>query len=415
MEVYSTKSRGIGGRIKQRYSDFIVEEISEENTIAEVKRFLKEDALNKATKIRVPENKNSEKDQLLCELEKYNADVNFVMARLSRFLQVSKKRIGYAGLKDKRAITCQRITLFSPNRERMEAFESRTIDLRPLEWTEKRIEIGMLKGNRFTVTIRGIELEKKELEKTIKDFFKEADNGVANFFGEQRFGGIRKVTHLVGKEFVKGNFKEAVMLFLTFPSEREQEDIKNARKNLLETMDFSEASKEFPVKYRPERALIHHLCRFPNDFVGAFRNLPKHMRYLFVHAFQSHLFNRILEERIKQGHGIKKIEGDVLEGKVPTIQLFGFESKLSEGKAGEIEKKILEEENTKPEDFKVKAVPEVSSKGSRKPLVLVPEKMKLVEIGNDEFNENALFAKMSFVLSKGNYATTVLRELMKKE
>ncbi|MDD5148101.1 MAG: tRNA pseudouridine(13) synthase TruD [Candidatus ainarchaeum sp.] len=414
--VYSTSSKGIGGHIKQRYSDFIVEEIAESG-IAEVKRFLLEDALNKATPIVVPERPlEREKSQLLCELEKYNADVNFVLRRLSRFLQLSRKRFGYAGLKDKRAITCQYLTIFDPDPEKLELFRSRTIDLRPLKWQGERIEIGSLKGNRFVITIRRLELEEKELRKRIEAFFKEAEkNGIANFFGEQRFGGVRRVTHLVGREFVNGNLKEAVMLFLTMQGEKEREDIKNARKNLSETLDFSAASKSFPVEYRPERALIHHLCRYPNDFAGAFRKLQKQLRFLFTHAYQSYLFNRIIEERLKSGAGLKPIEGDVLIGGIATAVLPGFESELASGKAGEIEKKILEEEGIGLAKFRVEEMPEVSSKGARKEIVLFPEKMRLLEIGKDEFNEGRLFAKISFELSKGNYATTVLAELMKLE
>ena len=116
---------------------------------------------------------------------------------------------------------------------------------------------------------------------------------------------------------------------------------------------------------------------------------------------------------MKLGFGLKKISGDVLiEGK-PSAALFGFESEIAEGKTGEIEKKILEAEGVKLEDFKVSEMPEVSSKGSRKGIVLIPEKIKLIETGKDEFNEGKLSAKISFSLEKGNYATTVLRELMK--
>jgi tRNA pseudouridine13 synthase len=415
MQSYSTKSKGIGGRIKLRYSDFIVEEIGLHG-LADVKRFLLENAMDKATPIVVPENDNQrEKSQLLCELEKCNADENFVLRRLSRFLQLSRKRFGYAGMKDKRAITCQFITIFSPDLEKLKLFQSRTIDLRPLQWQSERIEIGSLKGNRFVITIRAIDLEEKELKKRIEDFFAEAEKGIANFFGEQRFGGVRSVTHLVGKEFVNGNLKEGVMLFLTMQGEKEKPEIKIARKNLAETMDFGKASKEFPIEYRPERALIHHLCRYPNDFAGAFRKLPKQLRFLFTHAYQSYLFNKIIEERLKSGLGLKPVEGDVLIDGVPSVVLPGFESELAFGLPGEIEKKVLDEESVDLASFKVEEMPEVSSKGSRKAIVLVPEKMALLEIGKDEFNEGKLFAKISFELTKGNYATTVLAELMKNK
>ena len=56
---------------------------------------------------------------------------------------------------------------------------------------------------------------------------------------------------------------------------------------------------------------------------------------------------------------------------------------------------------------------EMSSKGTRKEIVLFPKDLKLEEISEDEFNEGKLKARISFYLSKGNYATTVLKELMK--
>jgi tRNA pseudouridine13 synthase len=159
--------------------------------------------------------------------------------------------------------------------------------------------------------------------------------------------------------------------------------------------------------------MIHHLCRFPNDFVGAFGRLPKKLRYLFTHAYQSHLFNKIIEERFRQGIGLKNIEGDILEEGLPTAALFGFESKFAEGKAGEIEKKVLAAQGIELEQFKVKKMAEISSKGARKSIVLKPEKMQLLEIKADEFFPEKKCAKISFELSKGNYATTVLAELMK--
>jgi tRNA pseudouridine13 synthase len=410
---YSTSCKGIGGQIKRRYTDFVVEEILENGKICEAKRFTVNGS-QQEERLSVPK-KQGEKDQLLLDLEKINKDTNFVIRTVSRFLQCSKKRIGYAGLKDKRAVTCQRISLFKPNLERLALFESRGIQLRNPKWSNKRIELGMLAGNRFTVTIRDIELPEKELRKRIEDCFKQMRKGIANYFGEQRFGGIRQITHLVGKEFVNEDFKKGVLLYLTHSVEGEEEEIKNARQKLAETGDFKEASKLFPLKFRYERAMIHHLCKYPKDFVGAFSKLPKQLRYLFTHAYQSFLFNRVIEQRFKEGIGLKSVKGDILTGDKPSGPLFGFESKLATGKPGEIEGKILEEESLKLEDFKVKKMAEISSKGTRKSIVLLPEKMRLVSVEEDEFFPGKRAAAISFELSKGNYATTVLRELMKSD
>ena len=422
---FSTSCKGIGGQIKRRYTDFVVEEILENGRVCEVKRFVKEEnpfeeRTHSGEETHLEERLDLSKmppgmDQLYLDLEKINKDTNFVIRVVSRFLQCSKKRVGYAGMKDKRAVTCQRISLFKPNLERLALFEGRGIELRNPEWSDKRIELGMLKGNRFTVTVRDVELPEEELRKRIEDCFKQMKKGIANYFGEQRFGGIRQITHLVGKEFVNEDFKNGVMLYLTHTVEGEEEEVRNARKRLAETNDFKEASKLFPVKFRYERAMIHHLCKYPNDFVGAFANLPKQLRYLFTHAYQSHLFNRVIEERFKEGIGLKSVKGDILTGDNPSAPLFGFESKLASGKPGEIERKILEEDGLKLEDFRVKKMAEISSKGARKSIVLKPEKTKLLSIEDDEFFPGKKACTISFELSKGNYATTVLRELMKED
>jgi len=411
MEPYFTTTDGIGGRIKKRIADFLVSEIGIDGTKYEIKAFTDTEKID--VEKQWPENNGEEHLQLT--LEKYNTDQNNAIRMITRHLRTSRKRVGYAGMKDKRAITVQRISIWKPEYERVKEFRSRYVDLRDAEWSADRIELGDLKGNAFEITIREIALGKEGLEKRILDFFKQAENGVPNYFGEQRFGGIRQVTHLVGKEFIEGSPERAVMLYLCNTNEREEEDVRTARQNLAASNDFAAATREFPMKYRYERSIIHHLCKYPKDYVGAFQKLPSKLQYMFTHALQSHLFNKVIAKRIGMGFGLKEIEGDVLEEGVPTAPLFGFESTIAEGKAGEIERKVLEEEAVSLEDFKVKEYPQLSSKGARKRIVLYPKDMKLIGIGEDEQTEGMRKAVISFSLEKGAYATTVLRELMKNE
>ncbi len=415
-ENFFIKTPGIGGKIKRRYSDFIVEEITA-NHECKVEFFLasEEEKQKLREKISWPAKPENEREinQLILEMEKFNLDLILALKIIARFIGVSQKRIGYAGIKDKRGITSQLISIWNPDYEKLKQFKSRSIFLKPLQWSNKRIELGELNANKFEITIREIDLEKKELEKRINECFNELQKGIPNYFGEQRFGGIRQVTHLVGKEFIKGNFEQAIKMYLTFSVPKEEEQVRNARKNLFESNDFSKALKEFPQKYRFERAILNHLTKYPKDFVGAFRALPKKLRYLFTHAFQSHLFNKIIKERIKQGISLNAIEGDILEEGIPTAPLIGFDSEFAEGVIGEIEKKVLQEEEIELNQFKINSMNEMSSKGSRKKIVLIPENLKLINIEEDEFNAGKLKAIISFTLSKGNYATTVLQEIMK--
>jgi len=415
--MHSTKSTGISGRIKQRIADFQVEEVAPKGEVCKISAFNADGKIagfsEAGSKIAIPTNPEG-KEILICELEKFNYDLNMAVRFVSHYLQFSRTRIGYAGLKDKRAITCQRISIWKPDLQKLENFKSKFIDLRPIEWSNERIEIGRLKANRFIITVRGIGLDDKECRERIGEFAEEISaNGIANFFGEQRFGGIREVTHLVGKEVVKGDLKNAVMLYLGLSNGRESPEAENARA-LAREGKFAEALAAFPMEYRFEKSMLNHLVKFGNDFANAIGKLPKAMRYLFTHAYQSHLYNRIIEERLNQGFGLGEIEGDLKddEGNV-LIPLIGFESELPTGKAGEIVQKILDDEGVKKEDFKVKQMPELSSKGAAKKLRLDVKNFALLEISKDEFNEGMLKATVSFELDKGNYATTVMEELLK--
>jgi tRNA pseudouridine13 synthase len=416
---FITNSEALSARVKQRYSDFIVEEIYIENNTEKkcnVKRFnIPYEERGDYVKMTIPENKDN-KEHLILEMEKINTDTNKAIALISRGLGVGKNRIGYAGLKDKRAITSQRISVFEPKLEKVVNFGVKGIELRNPSFGE-RIELGDLKGNYFTLTLRNIEKNKEEIKKIISEFSEQTKFGIPNFFGTQRFGGKRNVTHKVGKALLKEDYKEAVIQYLTKTYEEEKEDIKKARINLATTMDYKQALKDFPKECRQEIAILNHLAKNEDDYLGAFNNLPKKIRILFIHAYQSYLFNKIIEKRIEVfgNDALKEQDGDILENEIVTAPLFGFESKFSEGVAGEIEKEILDSEGIDFEFFKVRSQSELSSKGSRKEIALFVSDFELESIIDDEFNEGKKAIIIKFFLTKGNYATTVLRELIKEE
>ncbi len=408
---YTTTTPGIGGVIKRRITDFAVREITPEWKALENKVF-GDFWPPKHEPLEIPPQPEG-MDQLIVTMEKFNLDTNDALRRISRQLRTSGKRIGYAGLKDRRAITSQRISIWKPDIALLKRTGSLYVGLREAQWSNERIEIGSLSGNEFEIVVREIGIQEGELKKRADECFAQMKSGVANYFGEQRFGGNREVTHLVGKQFVKGNIEGAVMLYLTHPSNGEEEQIAAARKNLADTGDVARALKEFPHKFRYELAILNHLVKVPKDFVGGFQGLPKHLRYLFTHAYQSYLFNLVINERIERGIGINKTGGDILEDGIPTAPLFGFDSVLPDGKAGEIERAVMKKEGVELEEFRVKSFPELGCSGARKKIALVPQQLKIISIEKDELAEGKLKMKISFRLDKGNYATTILRELMK--
>ncbi|MBI4399182.1 tRNA pseudouridine(13) synthase TruD, partial [Candidatus Micrarchaeota archaeon] len=238
-------------------------------------------------------------------------------------------------------------------------------------------------------------------------------NGVTpNYFGEQRFGSVRKNTHLVGREILVGNFKGAVLNYLTFTNNEENEDAVIARKELASDLDYSKALKDFPRHLKYEKIILNHLAKNPNDFVNSLRKLPRGLLLMFVHAYQSYIFNVLLSKRISTGN-LKPEEGEYtcalndygfpdLEKKTKkgflVGKLIGYESSLNE-----VEKELFEKEAIDKEMFKIKSLPEISSKGSFRTL-LTP-----LKDFNYKVDEELI---LSFSLQAGSYATVVLREFI---
>ncbi len=416
VEQFFTNSPALKGRVKQRYSDFMVEEVLTDGTVCKIQRF------NTPFEERPPQQEmiiptRTDEEYLLIEMEKINYDTATALALISRGLNVSKKRIGYAGLKDKRAITSQQLSIYLPDEELVKRFGIKGIELRNPKWSKDRTELGNLKGNDFTITIRDISNTEEEIKKILEEFITTSQKGVPNFFGNQRFGGKRMITHRVGKLLLAGKFQEAIMLYLTETYEEEKIELKNARINLAKSRDLKQALKEFPFDARTERAIINHLVRYPSDFAGAFGVLPKKMRYLFSHAVQSDIYNKILTKRMEKygSKALEPIDGDILVEGIPAIILPGYESTFANGEAGEIEKQVMKEVGITFEEFKTAKMSELSSQGDRKPLLLKPENFTIEKIINDEFNEGKKAVTIKFFLSRGNYATTILRELLKEE
>jgi tRNA pseudouridine13 synthase len=407
------KSSPLGGQLKRRIEDFIVEEILPDGTVCKIEQLNQMPPPRIA--LNIPPNPNPLKlDQLHVRMEKFNLETTFAIRNLSRGTGNSVKRIGYAGLKDKRALTCQRISLWKPDIEKLKRFGMRGMALHHAEWSDTRIELGDLRGNQFTIVIRDIPFSIEETTEKIMDFSHTLTQGIPNYFGEQRFGGYRNVTHVVGKLLLQGKIEEAVMTYLTKESVGEMEDAALARKNLRETMDFKKALEAFPDTFHFERAMLNHLVFLPKDFAGAFQRLPTKTRYLFTHAYQSHIFNQIVAERVRKGL-FYPMEGDILENGIPTALLPGSESKMASGIPGEIERDVLSHEKIDSAFFKNQKLGELSSWGMRKPILLRVHDFALGKVESDELFEGKTKALVTFWLEKGTYATTVLRELLKNE
>jgi tRNA pseudouridine13 synthase len=242
--------------------------------------------------------------------------------------------------------------------------------------------------------------------------------GVPNFFGHQRFGTTRPITHIVGRQIVQGRWKEATLTFLAKASEYEHPQSRKARKRIWETRDFGEALNYFPFHLRYERAMLNYLAKHPKEFVNAFRRLPIKLCELFVQAYQSYLFNKFLSQRIKLGMSISQPQDEDFKVKAEkkeclALPIIGYKQSFSSGFQGEIEKAILEEEKIEPQQFRVALMPEISAAGKLRIALSPIENLFIGEPKTDSANSSKQMIDLNFVLRKGSYATVILREFMK--
>ena len=414
IELFLVQCPGVGGRLKKYPEDFVVEE---ELDISEWE---------------------GDGDYVIAKVWSRNWETNRLIRQLSRELRISRRKIRFAGTKDKRAVTTQWMS-FHVDPQELERVNIRDVEISNMTRSSKSLYIGAHKGNRFDIAVRDLDVDTEEarvISDKVGSCIREL-GGFPNWFGVQRFGTIRPVTHLVGKAMVRGDFEEAVKLYIANPMEGEEKESYDARKKLEETWDYGAALKEFPHILTFERAIIQELVKDPEDHVSALNVLPDNLLTMFVHAYQSYLFNNILCERLKRGLPLKDVvPGDIVlpvdrEGypvldRAVSIQdrnldrgsdmvkqgkgyvsapLFGIDTEFAEGEPGEIEREIIEEEGLTGSDFIIPEIRKLSSRGSRRSI------FSPVQDLDWEVSQGGL--RLRFILQKGSYATCLLREFMK--
>lgn len=336
-------------------------------------------------------------DYIWCTLRKINWDLLKLLKVFANRLQISRSRIGYAGTKDKVAVTYQTISFWNVSIQNLKRLQINGAELFDFEYNQRPIKLGELKGNWFSITVRDLEKKytDKFLEKRVSIINK---NGVVNFFGSQRFGS-RNITHLVGKEIIKNNIPESIFLYLTKTNKNEDVETRKAREFLAETENFNKAVTLFPKGSKWDLAIINHIIQYPEDYIGAIRCLPKTLQLMFIHAYQSYLWNLVAKE-ISRKH----------PGKNMQIPVIGYNTKLGSTEIDRLCKKVLNREKIKTDDFKIRSIPELTCLGSKRDILAYPKKTDY-KFGKDEINRGKDKVVVEFELPKGSYGTQVIKEI----
>ena len=270
---------------------------------------------------------------------KENRDTMEVISHLCRSLKMNAKSFQFAGTKDKRAVTVQRSSVYRMDAGRLASQNQylRGSALGDFQYQKQGLQLGDLEGNEFHLTLRDccfvgdqertskerVEHARQTMSLAIHDL---REMGFLNFYGLQRFGTFSTTTDTVGLRLLRGDFKGAVDAILHYgpdaisgpdTSEAGQKVGFDDRARAEAIQLFQTTNKAFPAlekmprKFSAESNLIRHLSKNKNDYAGALATIPRNLRLMYVHAYQSLVWNHAVVERFKL-HAEKLMEGDLV-------------------------------------------------------------------------------------------------------
>jgi tRNA pseudouridine13 synthase len=406
MRYYASDAEGIGGKLRSVPEDFRVDEIPLEGKGGTAGPFL------------------------ICRLTKTNWELQHAVKEIAKRLGISHRRIGWAGTKDRNAITRQVISIYNVTAEQVSAIYLKDIVIEVVGQSNEGLALGNLQGNQFEIVIR--DTESRDLAGQVAGITATVAEGVPNYFGLQRFGAIRPVTHKVGEWILRGDYEQAVLTYISMEFPGEPEGMRQIRSVYRETRDANAAIQSLPVQMNYERAMLHHLHTHEGDYAGALQELPPKLLSMFVSAYQSYLFNCALSRRFDDGHTLNDpLQGDKLifaNGRTDTATAAGLPAVSLHIKRGRcsialfmpgrqqpgttspvdpVTEALLAEAKITADDFaRAAAFVQTKFDGAFRPIALKTE-IRFAIDGNN--------LRLNFTLPPGHYATTVCREFMKAD
>lgn len=394
-EQYLTKNLpGVGGVIKEQVEDFVVEELPLYPPIGEG-------------------------DHTFFEIRKTGISTFQAVRTIAQALGVPQKLIGYAGLKDAQAVSCQVLSVQGVPPESVTALDLGKIHVLWAERHRNKLKIGHLRGNRFTIRVREVEPSALRLGEEILNVL--GQRGVPNRFGSQRFG-LRGDSARLGRTVLRRDAETFIGAFLGSPHGAENDSVRAARSR-FDAGQWQDALGLLPYSMSDERKALHTLIRSQGDYQQAYASVPKRLKLFLLSAYQSALFNRILDARLQTldrvyagdlamkhpGRSVFRVEDELVEQPraarfeiSATGPIFGYKMIQASGRQGDLENAVMAAENLTLEDFRVGSG--IKARGERRALRFQVHDPQMWYDGG---------LMLRFWLPPGCYATTVLAEITK--
>ncbi|MFI4862537.1 MAG: tRNA pseudouridine(13) synthase TruD, partial [Phycisphaerales bacterium JB063] len=403
---------GVGGALKQRPEDFLVEE----------------------QPLYEP---SGEGEHLYLFIEKRELTTAEAIRRVATAFRTQRRNIGNAGLKDKHAVTRQHLSVWLPGvPDRVVAESIQRVNENTklnILWAERhgnKLRRGHHGGNRFVLRLREVEPTHVVRAKQIMDILEQ--RGVPNYVGEQRFG-YRQNSHVLGRLLLQNDYDAFLAEMLGSDYATESPYIVEGRAHYRQG-DYQQALDVWPKTLRYDRQALDAL-RQGKDARQAVRSIDASQRGFLVTAWQSAVFNDVLDQRVKAGTFDTLLPGDLAwkhdnrsvfavdeataelensaDGRVPRGEVspsgpyWGRGMTPASGEPLALERAALERSGLTEGELANADLRGVE--GTRRPMRIMPRSAE-VSAGVDEHGP---YIKTSFDLPRGAYATMVMRELMK--
>ena len=381
IDVYSTKFSGIGGKIRVEPEDFQVTELISK---------------------KVENSINDQNGYAVYKLKKKRIDTNHALSGIFRQKGLRLKSLG---LKDASAVT-EQFVCSGHTGKAIENFSSDKYSLEHLGYVKKPLSKKDMIGNHFKLKI-------SECQNDLESFTEYEK--ILNFYGYQRFGSKRPVTHLIGKAILQMDFSKAVDLILSFTSSYDSKENTEIRQKLSDKANYQQYFDQVPVQMDIERMVLKEMIEH-GEPIRAIRVIPVSLRRFYIQAYQSFIFNQSLSAAFLDGEDLFEAQsGDVcfdyngiigkyVKGMDQNLALpFVGYSYYKKTRFDFQISKILEQEEVSPKDFFIKEMQEASSEGGFR--------QAAIHCSNYSAHDNVV----EFSLSRGSFATILLREIMKPQ
>ena len=366
--------------------------------------------------------KPSRGDFALYLLEKHSIGTPEAISAILKSWNLSRKRIEYGGLKDRHAITTQHVTIYKgPNNN----LDDRSFSLHYLGQVPEHFGPKQIVANRFSVRLRDIEVD--QIDDAIASAESVRDNGVINYFDDQRFGSVGYDGQLIGHPWCLGDYERTLYLMLAEPNShdrpREQEEKQILRDHWG---DWSRCKSELSRSHR--RSIVTFLDDHPTNFKKAVGLVRKDLRSIYLAAFQSAVWNRwlsriladmlpaenqrIFESRIGPLVGFTSIDETTRQTlESMELPLPSSRQKQWPTKYKPLLDELLAEMGLDTQKMRLKYPRDTFfSRGMRD--VLIRGTDWTIESEDDSLNSGKKCLRVEFDLQRGAYATMLMRGIM---